>query len=263
MMNRTLFTGDNLYVMRGMNSESVDLVYLDPPFNSNANYSAPIGSEAAGAAFKDTWTLDDVDAEWHGKIADKHPAMYQIISAAGLAHSKGMQAYLIMMAIRLIEMRRVLRPAGSIYLHCDPTASHYLKSLMDCVFGRNNFLSDVTWKRYAAHSLARAAVDCISDQILYYSKDASRVTAHTVTAALDPEGMRKRFPHVEAETGRRYQHIALEQSANHSSAGEIRVFQGVSVKTEIGWRWSQKTVDKRLGKNPNLIHWTGGGATTI
>ena len=145
LTNRTLFTGDNLYVLRGMNSDSVDLIYLDPPFNSNATYSAPIGSEAAGAAFRDTWTLDDVDAEWHGQIADEHPALYKVIDAAGASHSKGMQAYLIMMAIRLIEMQRVLRPAGSIYLHCDPTASHYLKALMDCVFGRTNFRNEIVW----------------------------------------------------------------------------------------------------------------------
>ena len=114
--NRTLWTGDNLDVMRGMNSESVDLIYLDPPFNSNADYSAPIGSEAAGAAFKDTWTLSDVDEAWHGEIADRQPALYSIIDAADLAHGKGMKSYLIMMAVRLLEMHRLLKPTGSLYL---------------------------------------------------------------------------------------------------------------------------------------------------
>ena len=113
--NRTMWTGDNPDIMRGMNSESVDLIYLDPPFNSNRNDAAPIGSQAAGAAFKDTWTLSDVDEAWHGK---------------------GMKSYLIMMAMRLLEMRRLLKPTGSLYLHCDPTASHYLKTLMDAVFGK-------------------------------------------------------------------------------------------------------------------------------
>ena len=80
--NPTLWTGDNLHVMRGMNSESVDLIYLDPPFNSNKNYAAPIGSEAAGAAFKDTWTLSDVDLAWHGEIAEASPALYRVIDAA-------------------------------------------------------------------------------------------------------------------------------------------------------------------------------------
>ena len=86
--NRTMWTGDNLNIMRGMNSESVALIYLDPPFNSNRNYAAPIGSEAAGAAFKDTWTLDDVDLAWHGQIAEQQPALYAIIDAARLAHGQ-------------------------------------------------------------------------------------------------------------------------------------------------------------------------------
>ena len=98
-VNRTMWTGDNLDIMRGMNSESVDLIYLDPPFNSNRNYAAPIGSEAAGAAFKDTWTLDDVDLAWHGEIAEQHPALYAIIGAAREANGKGMQSYLTMNAL--------------------------------------------------------------------------------------------------------------------------------------------------------------------
>ena len=125
--NRTIWTGDNLDILRGMNSECVDLIYLDPPFNSNRTYEAPIGSEAAGAKFKDAWTLSDVDMAWHGEIADKEPALYSIIDAAGLSHGASMKSYLIMMGVRLLEMKRILKDTGSIYLHCDPTASHYLK----------------------------------------------------------------------------------------------------------------------------------------
>ena len=101
----TVWTGDNLPVMRGMNSECVDLIYLDPPFNSNRYYEAPIGSKAAGAAFKDAWTLDDVDVCEHGELADRNPAAYSVIEAAHQAHGKGMQSYLIFMAVRLEEMR--------------------------------------------------------------------------------------------------------------------------------------------------------------
>ena len=89
---RTLFTGDNLEVMRGINSACIDLIYLDPPFNSNKTYSAPIGSKAAGAAFKDFWTLNDLDVAWHGLIADKHPGLYAIIDAAGKCRDKSMKA---------------------------------------------------------------------------------------------------------------------------------------------------------------------------
>ena len=167
--NRTLWTGDNLDIMRGMNSESVSLIYLDPPFNSNQNYSAPIGSEAAGAAFKDTWTLSDVDEAWHGEIADRDTTLYAIIDAAGHAHGKSMKSYLIMMAVRLLEMRRLLKSTGSIYLHCDNTAMHYLKLLMDTVFGHQSFRNAIAWKRFNFHSDAKR-FGRVADTLLFYSK---------------------------------------------------------------------------------------------
>ena len=125
--DKTLWTGDNLDILRGINSECVDLIYLDPPFNSNRDYAAPVGSAAAGAAFKDTWTLSDLDVAWMGIIADERPSVANVIKTAGITAGKGMQSYLTMMAVRLLELHRVLAPAGSIYLHCDPTAGHYLK----------------------------------------------------------------------------------------------------------------------------------------
>ena len=140
--SKTIFTGDNLPIMRGMNSESVDLIYLDPPFNSKANYAAPIGSEAAGAAFKDTWTLSDVDITWLDLIEAKHPALNRVIHAAMTNSDK---SYLIYMAVRLLEMHRVLKPTGSIYLHCDPTMSHYLKLVMDAVLGKAQFRNEIVW----------------------------------------------------------------------------------------------------------------------
>ena len=128
-----------------MNSDTVDLIYLDPPINSNRNYAAPIGSKAAGAAFKDTWALDDVDLAWHGEIAERQPALYAIVDATGLSHGKGMKSYLIMMAVRLLEMKRILKASGSIYLHCDPTAGHYLKMLMDSISGPSLFRNEIIW----------------------------------------------------------------------------------------------------------------------
>ncbi len=167
-VNRTVWTGDNLDIMRGMNDECVDLIYLDPPFNSNRNYQAPIGSEAAGAAFKDTWTLSDVDEAWDGEIADREPALYAIIDAAGVAHGKGMKAYLIMMGVRLLEMRRILKPTGSIYLHCDPTASHYLKMLMDAVIGVGRFRNEIVWS-YKKWTNSARCFQRNHDTLLFYS----------------------------------------------------------------------------------------------
>ena len=140
-----IFIEDNLYVMRGMNSGHIDLIYLDPPFNSKHNYAAPIGSKAAGAAFKDTWTLRDVDDAWHGYIADKHPALYSVIETSGQVNGDSDKSYLIYMAIRILEMKRLLKPTGSIYLHCDPTMSHYLKMVMDAIFGKANFRNEIIW----------------------------------------------------------------------------------------------------------------------
>ena len=133
--------------MRGLNSGCVDLIYLDPPFNSNRTYGAPVGSLAAGAIFKDMWTLDDIKDEEHGLLADQAPKAYRVIEAAYATAGRSMQAYLIFMAVRLREMKRVLRESGSIYLHCDDTAGAYLKLLMDSLFGVKNRLGDIVWNK--------------------------------------------------------------------------------------------------------------------
>lgn len=177
--NRTIWTLDNLEVLRGINSECIDLIYLDPPFNSNRTYSAPIGSKAAGAAFKDTWTLSDVDVASHGEIADREPALYGIIDAA-LAHSKGMKAYLIMMAVRLLEMRRILRDTGSIYVHCDPTANSYLRLTMDAVFGARNFRNEIVWC-YQRWTGATRHFQRMHDILLFYAKDAKAAKFNKLT----------------------------------------------------------------------------------
>ena len=192
--NRTLWTGDNLDVMRGLNSETVDLIYLDPPFNSNRNYAAPIGSEAAGAAFKDTWTLSDIDLAWHGEVAEASPALYRVVDAARLAHGKGMQSYLIMMAVRLLELKRLLKPTGSIYLHCDPTASHYLKLLMDVVFGPANFRNEIVWC-YRGGGVPKLDFARKHDNILRYgkTKDVTFNTDAVRTAYSEDSNERLRY----------------------------------------------------------------------
>ncbi len=167
--NRTLWTGDNLHVMRGMNSASVDLIYLDPPFNSNRTYSAPIDSPAAGASFEDTWTSSDIDPTWYSEITDREPTLSVVIDAVGQAHGESMKSYLVMMAVRLLEMLRLLRDTGSIYLHCDPTASHYLKIVMDCVFGKDQFRNEIVW-HYGKMSNPARSFPRNHDTILRYTR---------------------------------------------------------------------------------------------
>ncbi len=193
--NRTIFTRDNLEVMRGMDSESIDLIYLDPPFNSNTNYAAPIGSEAAGAAFKDTWTLSDLDEAWIGQIADEHPGVHEMLNATGTVASRSTKAYLTYMAIRLLEMQRILKPGGTLYLHCDQTASHYLKMLLDAVFGAALFQTEITWRRTSAHNDSRRFGN-VCDRIIVYG--TGDINADSIRVPLDREYVESFYRHSDA-----------------------------------------------------------------
>ena len=176
-MNR-LYYGDNLDVLRGcIDDESVDLIYLDPPFNSQATYNVLFRSTAGEKsraqieAFEDTWHWGDeaelaFDGVMHGPNTD---AAEMLRAMREFLKENDMMAYLSMMAVRLLELRRVLRTTGSLYLHCDPTASHYLKILMDAVFGAANFRNELIWKRTSAQSAADRWGD-IHDTVFYYSK---------------------------------------------------------------------------------------------
>ena len=198
--NQTIWTGDNIDIMRGMNSESVDLIYLDPPFNSKANYAAPIGSKAAGAAFKDTWTLTDIDVEWINLIEAKHPALYRVLLAA---MTKSDKSYLVYMSARIIEMRRILKDTGSIYLHCDPIMSHYLKLVMDAVFGRKQFRNEIVWC-YKTGGRAKKHFPKKHDTILWYSISSQYVFNYKeVSTPRDFSTMHE--PVYEDEHGRKYQ----------------------------------------------------------
>ncbi len=165
----TLYTHDNLYVLCGMNSESVDLIYLDPPFNSKRTYSAPIGSKAAGSSFKDMWTWKDVDEHFLDTLAVQYPALAKYIATVGAIHSKAMMAYLTYMAQRVVEMHRILKDTGSLYLHCDPTASHYLKLLLDSIFGKRCYRNEIIWG-YQWGGVGKRNFARKHDTIYWYSK---------------------------------------------------------------------------------------------
>ena len=144
--NRTLYHGDNLPFLRGMNSETVHLIATDPPFNKGRDFHATPDSLAAGAKFEDRWRWEvDVHQEWVDAIQDDWPAVWQVIEAARVAAGEDMAAFLCWLGVRLLEMHRILREDGTLYLHCDPTASHYLKALLDGIFGRKNFRNEIAW----------------------------------------------------------------------------------------------------------------------
>ena len=169
VQNRTIFTGDNLDVLRGVNSACIDLIYLDPPFNTGKQWQAPLDSDAAGAVFDDVWTLDDVKAEWANQIEASDPAVWAVVTAAGRAYGESMQAYLSFMCVRLFELYRILKPTGSLYLHCDPTASHYLKALCDSIFGAQSFRNKVIWGYRGMPSKA-SKWQAKHDVLLFYAR---------------------------------------------------------------------------------------------
>ena len=156
--------------MAGINDQCIDLIYLDPPFNKNKEFAAPIGSSAEGASFKDIFRENDLKQEWLWTIREDQPELYRFLDGINGVGKPYNFAYLAYMAIRLLEMKRILKDTGSIYLHCDQTMGHYLKVLMDCVFGEDNFKNEIVWG-YAGPSKAVKHFARKHDLILFYSKD--------------------------------------------------------------------------------------------
>ena len=168
--NRTLFHGDNLKFLRAMNSESVHLIATDPPFNKGRDFHATPDSLASGASFQDRWSWDrDVHQEWVDQITDDFPKVMNVIQGSRNSYGDDMGAFLCFMAVRLLEMHRLIRNDGSMYLHCDPTASHYLKAIMDAIFGHKNFRNEIIWRRTGSHNSADR-FGPIHDNILFYAK---------------------------------------------------------------------------------------------
>ncbi len=170
--NRTLYHGDNLKFLRGMNSETVDLIATDPPFNKNRDFHATPDSLAAGAKFQDRWSWErDVHQDWVDQITDDYPRLMEAIESARYAHSDGMGAFMCFMAVRLLEMHRVLKSTGSIYLHFDSTASHYVKAVMDAIFGWKNFRNEIVWL-YKTGGVSKRWFGRKHDTLLFYSKSS-------------------------------------------------------------------------------------------
>ena len=176
-----LYFGDNLPIMREyLQDESVDLIYLDPPFNSKATYNVLFaeknGSQSSAqiAAFEDTWHWGEDAQEAYEKLIKRSDKLSDLVEAFyGFLGANDMMAYLVMMALRLAELRGILKPAGSIYLHCDPTASHYMKLVLDSIFGPRGFRNEIVWKRtpFSGSSKARSKqLPKNHDVIFYYSK---------------------------------------------------------------------------------------------
>lgn len=168
-LKNTILTGDNLPILCGFADEFVDLIYLDPPFNTKRVYSATANSQAAGAHFKDIWTWADVDEPHWAEIKLRLPILADFLQSIAQIADQALVCYLIFIAQRLFELHRVLKPTGSLYLHCDPTASHYLKVVLDAMFGAGNFRNECLWL-YAGGGVPKRDFPRKHDVILRYTK---------------------------------------------------------------------------------------------
>ncbi|MFT0861253.1 DNA methyltransferase [Ancylobacter sp. G4_0304] len=262
-MNK-LWYGDNLTIMQGMKKHSVDLIYLDPPFKSDANYNLlyknmtgkPVPEQAE--AFFDTWELDAAKLEIartmpvlmreHG-VDDYYVDFWRIWMQALRNTQPALLAYLIYMVQRMLHMKSILRPTGSIYLHCDPSASHYIKVMMDGIFGHDNFRNEIVWKRQSAHSDAKSKFAAVSDVILFYgaSKAAKFNVQHT---AHDPEYVDKFYRFDDGDGRGRYRlgDMSAPKGGGMAAINKVtgkpngwHVYKGYEPPA-TGWRYSPETM---------------------
>ena len=239
----TLYYGDNLKVLREhIKDESVDLIYLDPPFNSNRSYNvlfkdeSGVGSDAQITAFDDSWhwgataqqTYTDLLTQAPGNVASMINSLHQFIG------NNQMMAYLVMMAARLVELHRVLKPTGSLYLHCDPTASHYLKILLDMIFGSDNFRNEIVWKRFNFHADARR-FGRVTDRILFYSK-SDDYHFNNLRVDFSEKYLEDKFSFVDKD-GRRFR---LDNLNPPGGRGPIYEFHGATRP----WRFTKEKMEK-------------------
>ncbi len=255
-----LYFGDNLDILRRqVPDSSVDLIYLDPPFNSNATYNVLFkeksGEESAAqiTAFEDTWQWSMEAEAVYKEIVTSGPRKLADLMQALLAFlgRNDMMAYLVMMAIRLVELHRVLKRTGSIYLHCDPTASHYIKLLMDAVFGPQNFRNEVIWQRTSAHANVLQKFGAVHDILFFYSRSEEFVWNQQYTP-YDSEYIETFFDQLD-ESGRRYFRRDLTAAMSHASRGQIYTWRGVTPPPSRCWAKTQENMDKLEAEG--RIHW--------
>lgn len=260
----TLYYGDNLDILqRYIKDESIDLIYLDPPFNSNANYNVLFSqkdgnqSSAQIQAFEDTWQWDETAASTYeaevekgGKVADALRAFRLVLG------NSNMMAYLVMMAPRLQELHRVLKPTGSLYLHCDPTASHYLKILLDMVFGPENYRNEIVWKRNftkkgSQYKMTRFANN--TDILLFYGK-SDAVFFETPRVKQNDSDVERKY-NLTDEKGRKFKSEPLELP--HMMARTNLVFEFMGYTPKWGWMMSREKLEKLSSQEK--IYFTSNG----
>jgi len=266
LTENTLFYGDNLPILQEyLNDESIDLIYLDPPFNSNRDYNVLFREESGGEsvaqlqAFKDAWAWDDATQATFEDLCLNAPDPVQklIQTFYDLLGQSQMTAYLVMMTPRLLELHRVLKPTGSLYLHCDPTASHYLKLILDTIFGAKNFRNELIWQRINAKGNVQRKFGAIHDIILAYAKQIGKETWNQIYRPLDPSYVAKMYRYVEEVTGRRYRISDLTAPIQRASTGQIYKWKGKATPPSRCWVYAKEKMQEL--EDAGLIIYSGSG----
>lgn len=260
-MRNTLYYGDNLDVLRDFPAEFVDLVYLDPPFNSSRSYNVLFrdesGQEADAqiTAFEDTWHWNDHTAhQYHQLLTQSDEAVSRMIEAMRqFIGPNQMMAYLVMMAARLVELHRVLKPSGSLYLHCDPTASHYLKIVLDTIFGVQNYRNHINWQRSDAHSDARLKWASICDHILFYTK-SNKFVLNPQWKAYTEKTMREWYLYLEFADGST-RRMTKQEIADQTIPSGARRFNTADMSAPAGG--GMAAINKQTGKPNGWYIWKG------
>jgi adenine specific DNA methylase Mod len=263
----TLFYGDNLKVLREyIPDESVDLIYLDPPFNSNRNFNVLFkdergtDSEAQIVAFEDTWHWNEAAQRTYDELRRQAPdhVTRMIEALHDFIGTNQMMAYLVMMAARLFELHRVLKPTGSIYLHCDPTASHYLKIVLDTIFGVKNFRAEIIWKRSSAHNDSRQGAKQpgrIHDILLYYSKNEDVWIWNPIYTPYAAEYTASNYRYIDESTDRRFKSTDLTAA----KPGGDTSYEWKGRKPPRGRYWAYSKENMQKFEDAGLLYYTSSG----
>ncbi len=257
LQNRSIYCRDNIDILQGINSQCVDLIYLDPPFNKKKVFTAPIGSHAEGASFKDYFREEDLKEEWLKTIKEDRDELYSFLMGIRDYGNKYNFCYLAYMAIRLLECHRVLKETGSLYLHCDQTMSHYLKILLDCVFGEKNFRNEIVWKRHVSiHGSFQHApkqygklIDCI----MYYCKsNSAKVNPYM---QMSPIELKKKFNLVDDKGERYYDDSSHIWNSPNMGARphQCYVWKGYKNPHLSGWRLTKERLEEEYKKGNIVI----------
>ena len=261
--NRTLYHGDNLDFLRGMNSESVHLIATDPPFKKGRDFHATPDTLAAGAKFQDRWSWrDDIHDEWLGLIIDDHPEVWSVIMTAKEAYGDDMGAFLCWLGVRLLEMHRVLREDGAICLHCDSDANSYIRILFDAIFGKENFINEIIWRRASGrakgsqHKPRTYGTD--TDSLYYYAKSHDyRFNGTYIPLSLKER--QEKFPHQDEKGWYNTDVPLFRQPSMGPRPNLCYEYNGVKNPHPSGWRVSKERLAKmdergeiiwRKGKRP-------------